>query len=47
MRVIRRKGWEIREILESPEALFLDRRSFLAGFGAAGALAAHLQRLRR
>ena len=40
MHVIRRKGWEIRASLASPEALFLDRRSFLAGLGAAGALAA-------
>ena len=40
MHVIRRKGWEIRASLTSPEALFLDRRSFLAGLGAAGAFAA-------
>ena len=40
MHVIRRKGWEIPERLATPEAIFLDRRAFLAGFGAAGALAA-------
>ena len=39
MHVIRRKGWEIPASMASPEALFLDRRSFLAGVGAAGALA--------
>ncbi len=40
MHVVRRKGWEIPEFLASPEGLFFDRRSFLAGLGAAGALAA-------
>jgi sulfoxide reductase catalytic subunit YedY len=39
MHVVRRKGWEIPEGLATPEALFLDRRSFLAGLSAAGALA--------
>jgi sulfoxide reductase catalytic subunit YedY len=39
MHVIRRKGWEISERLATPEALFLDRRSVLAGLGAAAALA--------
>ena len=39
MHVVRRKGWEIPEGLATPEALFFDRRSFLAGLGAAGALA--------
>src|SRR5208337_506520 len=39
MHVIRRKGWEIPANLASPEALFVNRRSFLAGLGAAGALA--------
>jgi methionine sulfoxide reductase catalytic subunit len=40
MHVIRRKGWEIPQSRATPEALFLDRRSVLAGLGAAGALAA-------
>jgi sulfoxide reductase catalytic subunit YedY len=35
MHVIRRRGWEMPERLATPEALFLDRRSFLAGAGAA------------
>jgi sulfoxide reductase catalytic subunit YedY len=39
MHVIQRKAWEIPASLTSPEAAFLDRRSFLAGLGAAGALA--------
>ncbi len=39
MHVIRRKDWEIPERLATPEALFLDRRSVLAGLGAAAALA--------
>jgi methionine sulfoxide reductase catalytic subunit len=39
MHVIQRKGWEIPASLATPEAAFLDRRSFLAGLGAAGALA--------
>ncbi len=39
MHVVRRKGWEIPERLATPEALFLDRRGFLAGLSAAGALA--------
>ncbi len=39
MHVVRRKGWEIPESLATPEAMFLDRRGFLAGLGAAGALA--------
>ncbi len=39
MNVIRRKGWEIAERLATPEALFLDRRSVLAGLGAGAALA--------
>ena len=39
MHVVRRKGWEIPESLATPEALFLGRRAFLAGLGAAGALA--------
>jgi sulfoxide reductase catalytic subunit YedY len=38
MYVIPRKGWEIPESAATPEALFLDRRGFLAGLGAAGAL---------
>jgi sulfoxide reductase catalytic subunit YedY len=40
MQVVRRKGWEIAESLATPEPLFLDRRAFLSGLGAAGALAA-------
>jgi sulfoxide reductase catalytic subunit YedY len=39
MHVIRRRGWEIPERLATPEALFLDRRAFLAGAGAAAAMA--------
>ncbi len=39
MPIIRRKDWEIPERLATPEALFLDRRSVLAGLGAAAALA--------
>jgi sulfoxide reductase catalytic subunit YedY len=38
MHVVRRRNWEIPQSLATPEALFLDRRSFLAGLGAAGAL---------
>ena len=40
MRVIHRKGWEIPESFATPEAAFLDRRTFIAALGAAGALAA-------
>jgi sulfoxide reductase catalytic subunit YedY len=39
MHVISRKDWEIPERLATPEALFLNRRGFLAGLGAASALA--------
>ncbi len=39
MRVIRRRGWEIPQSLATPEAAFLDRRTFLAGLGVAGTLA--------
>ena len=39
MHVVRRRSWEIPERLATPEALFLNRRGFLAGLGAAGALA--------
>ena len=46
MHVIRRKGWEIAERLATPEALFCDRRAFLAGLGVAGALAASGARAR-
>ena len=35
MHVIRRRGWEMPERLATPEDLFLDRRTFLAGAGAA------------
>lgn len=35
MHVIRRRGWEISARLATPERLFLDRRSFLAGTGIA------------
>lgn len=38
MHVIRRKGWELPERFATPEALFIDRRGFLAGMGAVGAL---------
>ena len=39
MHAVRRKGWEIPERLATRETLFLDRRGFLAGLAAAGALA--------
>ena len=35
MHVIRRRGWEIPESLATPEHLFLNRRAFVAGAGAA------------
>jgi sulfoxide reductase catalytic subunit YedY len=35
MHVIRRRGWELPQQLATPEHLFLDRRGFLAGAGAA------------
>ena len=38
MHVIRRKDWEIPASFVTPEAAFVDRRAFLAGLGAAGAL---------
>ncbi len=40
MHVVRRKGWEIAERLATPEPIFLNRRGFVAGIAAAGALAA-------
>ena len=40
MHVIRRKGWEIPEALATPEAVFVDRRAFLAALAAAGTIAA-------
>ncbi len=40
MHVIRRRGWEIAERLATPERLFLDRRAFMAGAGAAAAATA-------
>src|SRR5271168_4017462 len=42
----RRKGWEISASSATPEAIFLDRRSVLAGLGASGALAALAGRAR-
>ena len=39
MHVIRRRGWEIPEHLATPEHLFFDRRSLLAGAVGAAALA--------
>ncbi len=36
MLIKRRRGWELPEQLVTPERAFLDRRSFLAGAGAAG-----------
>ena len=35
MHIIRRRGWEIPERLATPEHLFLNRRAFVAGAGAA------------
>ena len=40
MLIRRKKSWEIREALATPEAVFLDRRRFLAGTGAAAGLIA-------
>ena len=40
----RRKGWEIPAGRATPEGLFLDRRSVLAGLGASGALAGLISR---
>jgi methionine sulfoxide reductase catalytic subunit len=40
MNMVRRKEWEIPSSLATSEATFLDRRAFLAGLGAAGALVA-------
>jgi methionine sulfoxide reductase catalytic subunit len=37
MHVIHRRGWEIPEHLATPEHLFLSRRAFVTGAGAAGA----------
>src|SRR5262245_57118141 len=34
MHVIRRRGWEIPEHQATPERLFLNRRTFMAGAGA-------------
>src|SRR5262249_1901601 len=49
MHVIHRRGWELPEHAATPEALFFDRRRFLAAAGVAGiALSsgpAHAQRL--
>jgi sulfoxide reductase catalytic subunit YedY len=42
----RLEGWEIPVSSATPEALFLDRRSVLAGLGASGALAAWAGRAR-
>ncbi len=39
MHYFRRKGWEIPESNATPEALFVDRRSVLAGLGASGVFA--------
>ena len=39
MHYYRRKGWEILASNVTPEALFIDRRSVLAGLGASGVLA--------
>jgi methionine sulfoxide reductase catalytic subunit len=41
MHVIRRRGWEIPERLATPEHLFFNRRSFLAGGASALALMPH------
>jgi len=38
MKIIRRRGWEIPEHLATPERVFLDRRTFLTGTGAAIAI---------
>ena len=35
MHVIRRRGWEIREQLATPEHVFFNRRAFLMATGAA------------
>ncbi len=36
MNIIRRKGWEIRESLATPEAVFLSRRALMKGAAAIG-----------
>ena len=46
MHIIQRKGWGIPEALATPEAIFFDRRAFLAGLGAAGAIASWPQAAR-
>ena len=40
MHIIRRKGWEMPERLATPEAAFLNRRTFVAALAASGAFAA-------
>ena len=48
MNVISRRGWEIPDRLATPEHLFFNRRSFLAGSASALAMApvaAHAQRV--
>src|SRR5262245_9913527 len=40
MHVIRRRGWELREHLATPEHAFLDRRAFLTAATTAAASAA-------
>ena len=44
MHVIRRRGWEIPEREATPEHIFLNRRTFLAGSGAAAPLEATRRR---
>jgi methionine sulfoxide reductase catalytic subunit len=46
MYCLRRKGWEVPSSLATPEALFLDRRAFLARLGASAALVAGAGRAR-
>ncbi|HVV62408.1 MAG TPA: protein-methionine-sulfoxide reductase catalytic subunit MsrP [Pseudolabrys sp.] len=47
MHVIRRRGWEIPERLATPEHLFFNRRSFLAGGASALALMPHAAQAQR
>ena len=47
MNVIRRRGWEIPERLATPEHLFFNRRSFLAGGASALALMPHAAQAQR
>ena len=40
MNIIRKRGWELPESEATPEAVFFNRRSVIAGLAGAGALLA-------